>query len=80
MKFSTLIKEIKIFRLKPGDILVLKCKRQISPANQQKLMDITRSSLAKVGLDNKVEVLLMDTGLDLQVVRGEKPAAKKGAK
>ena len=63
------IESIKVARLQPGDVLVLKCPRVISKDAGARMVE-----LATQLLPPGVKALVLDGGMDAEVLRGAEAA------
>lgn len=67
-----LVETLKVLPLREGDVLVFRSPRAISAAQAVKVKEFLEGSLAKVGADKRIEVIVMDAGCDLEVIRPSK--------
>lgn len=58
--------EARILELHPGDIVVLRCTR---PLGNEALLQIKESAAQAFGFDDDQRVVVLDHGLDLDIVR-----------
>lgn len=62
-----------VLRIRPGDTVVIRSPAQLTEAAIARLNDVVKKHLQdRPGLEN-VEVMVLDSGLELGVLRGKKP-------
>ena len=67
-----LIEAVKLIRVQPGDIIILKTKRQLPiEAIDRMLKTFTEHILEPMGFKNKVKVAILEEDMDIEIMRKE---------
>ncbi len=65
--------ETNILRLQPGDTLVFKFPQKLTDDQRVKILALLRKNILEpIGFAESVALLILDDGIDLEVVRPEK--------